>query len=320
MSPEPELLDEPTLVQQLWRDQALDPAYMAVMSRLCPLSDLAPAPRALSLGNLPRWICVGAGGQPAHIIPVTAAWNLLLRAFAFFDNVEDGDIACDDPRFAAWLNAALGLIFTASSAMYRLEEYGVDRALAAEVRRHFFPALLPLLNGQHQDLTAARPTLDEYWRIAAAKIGTPFGLACWTAARLAGASTAVAARWQTFGRELGVLAQIKDDLQDLWDSAHTASDISRVHPTALPVVYALSVLPMGEQEALQSALSHAQDDPAQAAWALQCIVESGAGLYLVVQSNLHYQRLTDALTELLADGPEYQLIVQFLGQTRLATL
>lgn len=315
------LLDEPALVQKIWQLQALEPDYVAVMSHLCPLSELAPSPTVLSLGNLPRWVCGGAGGQAAKIIPITAAWNLLLRAFAFFDNVEDGDIARDDPRFAAWLNAALGLVFTAASAMYWLEEYGVAHSLAAEVRRHFFPALLPLLNGQHQDLTSAGPTLDDYWRITAAKIGAPFGLACWTAACLAGVSPDQVAHWQAFGRELGILAQIKDDLQDLWDSTHTASDIRRFHPTALPVVYALSVLPPTEHDALRAALSVAQHDPDQAAWALQCIIESGAGLYLVVQSNLYHERLTAALNDLLAPGSdEHQLMLQFLGQTRLATL
>ena len=313
------MTDEQALVQAIWQEHALSPAFLEEMGRICPWSALSPAPDDLSLGNLPRWICRSGGGQARAVIPVSVAWNLLLRTFAVFDNIEDGDVSLEQPQLAVWLNAALGLLFTASSALQRLEAYGVEPATAMAIRYQFYPALLPMFSGQHQALTLQIPTLDEYWAVTAAKIGTPFGLVCWTAARLARSDAAYLEGWRQFGLGLGVLAQIKDDLLDLWDSERAIGDFRRYNSLALPSVYALDVLPPDEQAELRRCLREAPHSPVREQQARQMVIESGAGVYLAVQSSLQYDRLVGLLTGLISAESDRQPLLDYLALTRLVT-
>ncbi len=294
---------EYALVESIWRRQRVTSTYMAAMHQVVPPQALSLPPDAMSLGSLPRWVCLAGGGDVQQATPLTAAWILLLHAFSIFDNIEDGDIGPDQPQLPVWLNAAVGLVMTAACALNDLEAVGVGAAAADAIRRTFYPALLPMLAGQHTDLTYASegedtPRLESYWAVTEAKIGIPFGLVCWAAGRVTQEASPWLSALEGFGRDLGLLSQIKDDLMDLWPTPHKRSDLGQGRKLSLPVVYALNVLPPAEAEALRCCLDAAATSPDAQTQAREQLIASGAALYLTVQAEQVYQRALRRLDEI----------------------
>jgi geranylgeranyl pyrophosphate synthase len=73
-------------------------------------------------------------------------------------------------------------------------------------------------------LSADAPDLSTCWQIAEAKSGAAFALACYAGARLATNRSDMLDAFFEYGRELGTIVQIDDDLEDLANiSEHCSS-------------------------------------------------------------------------------------------------
>jgi geranylgeranyl pyrophosphate synthase len=236
--------------------------------------------------------CQAAGGDPCQAEPVTAAWVLLYAAAHLLDSIQDGD-----PPDAWWeplgsgpaSNVATGLIATTSLLLTSGLEPLPSRDLLVQ---DFFQTVLQMSSAQHSDLTVPSPSLEGCWKVAEAKSGAFFGLACRAGARAAGIDEGLVSHYSTYGVSLGLLVQIGDDLGDL---ATVESGQSGHGQLALAAAYLRSV---GSPEAppellrgLQASSSRLSPDPL----VIDRLGKSGAGLYLHTKVHQFRQRGATAL-------------------------
>jgi len=271
---------------------------------LLPQSSAAPASGA----SRPRWLrlpllcCQAAGGDPRLAEPAAAAWVLLYAAAHLLDNIQDGD-----PPDAWWEqlgsgpagNVATGLIATSSLLLTSGPEPPPSKDLLIQ---DFFQTVLQMSSAQHFDLTVAAPSLEDSWRMAEAKSGAFFGLACRAGARAAGIDEALVSHYSTYGVNLGLLVQIGDDLGDL---AAVKSGRSGHGLLALPMAYFMSVAsPAAREEMLQSGRG-SNGLLESAPGVIELLESSGAGLYLM--ANIHELRQKARCALALATQPSAAL-------------
>ena len=236
--------------------------------------------------------CQAAGGNPSLAEPAATAWALLYAAAHLLDSTQDGD-----PPEAWWeprgpgpaSNVATGLIATSALLLTSGPEPRASGNLLVE---DFFQTVLQMSSAQHLDLTVCSPSLEESWRIAEAKSGAFFGLACRAGARAAGIDEALVSHYSTYGVCLGLLVQIGDDLGDL---EAVKSGQSGHGQLALPVAYFQSVGSPADQEALLRGLQGSEGGPSADPVVIDLLGEAGAGLYLRAKVHQFRQRGAAAL-------------------------
>ncbi len=222
----------------------------------CARAQIAPL-------HLPLLACEAAGGDPTQAIPVAAAWHLLHCAAHLLDDIVDE--ACPAHESAQAVNTAVVLISLAQVSLTTWEPNQVEPAHVVTLIEAFNAAMARTALGQAADLAwdEEAATLDDYWRVARAKAGEFFALACRAGAMLGTRPQTEVDIYATFGYHLGLLVQLGDDLRALWQP-RGRGDLNTAGRT-LPVVYALTVAsPQAKARlyALCSLLRHAPDDSA----------------------------------------------------------
>jgi geranylgeranyl diphosphate synthase type I len=261
---------------------------------------------------LPIWVCEAAGGEPRQATPVAASWCLLYEAASLLDDVQDDDLGDElwpamSPAQAT--NVATALIFLSQLVLGCLRQAGVDVELALAIQRAFNRASLRVCAGQHIDLAADAITLKQYWRVAAAKSGQPFSVACRTGAMLGTEDPSRVDHYGAFGHNLGVLVQISDDVNGVWRSRE-GNDLV-VGSRTLPLIYALSVASPDHRSKLHDLLSRIPAERSALDAAQQMIADAGALQYSIVQAEIYRNRAKAALIASGGSGA---------AQSRLATL
>jgi geranylgeranyl pyrophosphate synthase len=236
---------------------------------------------------LPGWCCQAAGGDPRSANDLAAAWLLFYTAAHIFDNVED----LDQPE--AWwstlgpgaaLNVATGLLFSASLALSQLDHREKTDQAIKEIQLDFYNHLLVMSGGQHRDLLASQPSLNDWLEIAATKSGAFFALACRTGARLATRDPVRLDGFSRFGRSIGILIQILDDLEDFQGlKSQEAPLLPEKIGRSLPLAYAREVLPASLNHQINEKLEIASQDVQAAGEILHLIDASGAPLYILAE-------------------------------------
>jgi len=210
----------------------------------------------LALDLIPSITCSAVSGDPAKAIPVTAAWQLIRLAAKLFDDVEDGEAG---DRSAEVNNLATGYLFAAHTALEKLVELGTSCEQSQQVRKRFNQACLGTCAGQDVDLSTrwdqGVPPPDDWLEIARAKSGVLFAWASWAGAVVSGASQEVRDSFWEYGLHLGILVQIADDYNGIWNSP-LKTDLSAYRVT-LPISYAHFVANHHERNTLLSLLREA---------------------------------------------------------------
>jgi len=256
--------------------------------------------------RLPALCCQAAGGKPEWADHLTAAWLLYYAAAHLMDSVQDQDDP--DPWWAdrgpgTALSAATGLYFSAALMLNRLQNIDTIRLAAADISENFYRGFMVLSSGQLRDLQRTEPGLEEYWALAEAKSGVFFSLACRNGARLAMDDPVKLGGFAEFGRQLGVIIQILDDLDDVVSATDDPSDkLPGQILRSLPYVYALEVLPATEQERLRLC-AHNLGGEGGKSEALEFIDRSGAAMYVLTMVE---DCKNKALTALESSQPENQ--------------
>lgn len=167
---------------------------------------------------LPGLVCEACGVGPRRSVGVTTAWFLLQVSAHLLDKVEDQEL---NPAVAylsepgVVMNISTGMIFVAEWILNHLELDCVDAGTAWDIQKSFNETVLTVCSGQHLDLSVSSPDLPTCWKIAESKSGAAFGLACYAGARLATRSSDSLSHLERFGRHLGTILQIADDVEDL---------------------------------------------------------------------------------------------------------
>ncbi len=302
-------------IEELWVEAGVEAPYQEALRSAFVLGGSPAARNNLPLGLLVALCCEAAGGEPQHAEWVTAAWRLLGEAAHLLDALEDGDGGIEPHPFnpAQSLNMATGLMTSASLALSLIQ----DPETALSISQDFYRTGLRMCAGQHADLTENEPTLDRCWRIVEAKSGAFFALACRAGARLAGNDSLQIESFSEFGRHLGILVQIGDDINGLWPSAGERSDLA-AGKRSLPVAYAMQVFPASRRETLRGLLETAQGEQGAEAEARRLIIESGAVLYLYAEAERHRQEGRLALERGATPSPAQAALLMLLN--RLASL
>ena len=252
--------------------------------------------------------CGAAGGQPEDAVDISAAWLLFYVAAHVFDNVEDLDkpeawYADYGPGMA--LNTGCGLFFTASLALQDLLNDPNHLPAALEINRAFQEQMLIMSSGQHDDLTRQLINLDQYWKIAEGKSGAFFQLACWAGARLAIDDPIALENFSEFGKRLGLLLQLLDDLGDINpspDNPALANPKELLHSFA--IAYAMTVFPEAQQKSLLENLANSPQDKESARQVINLLGSSGVDLYLLTEIERQRSLALQALNN-IPYNPQY---------------
>jgi geranylgeranyl pyrophosphate synthase len=275
-------------------------------------SAAGPAPLAL----LPGLCCQAAGGQAQWADDLAVAWMSFYLAAHLMDSVEDQDEPDEwwaEVGTGGAINVASGLFFSAAHALEDLHANEYTCLVAGEVIRDFYSGFLGMCSGQHLDLSSPEPDLEQFWQIANAKSGSFFGLACWSGARLACDRPAELEAYRRFGLNLGLLVQIRDDLEDIYllRGVLTARQLAQVR-RSLPVIYAMEVAPPEKRRQIKDNLEASLQDPQASQKALRLIDQCGSALYIKIEIARHREQALAALEQAAPQPSAGELLATFL--------
>ncbi len=277
----------------------------------------ASSPESLSRWvDLPGLCCQAAGGYPEWADDLTVAWFLFYVAADLMDKVQDEDPP--DPWWqetgpGAALGAATGIYFSASLALNRLWVNPTTQAAANEIIQDFYNSFMVMTSGQYRGLIEPTPSLDQYWENAAAKSGSFFGLACRCAARLATADPERLSDYYLFGRHLGLLIQVRDDLDDIQPPDEEGAPGQKLEiARSLAVIYALAVLPPEDGDRLRNTLAAAPHDTQAAAEVIRLLNQSNAALYLMTEMERQRQTALNAIRRAAQPSPAREKLISYL--------
>lgn len=286
-------------LNQYWENADFDAGYAGLLrsavSEMWPLDSGQSSPSfQMRMHTLPLYFCRAFGGSPELGMTINAAWSLLYAAFYLLDKVEDQET--DLPIFSEHgigvvNNLTTGLILVSQSILLQAAE----RAAVGDLQRAFHYLALNVCSGQHKDLSVSQPTLDQTWEIAGQKSGDFFGMACFTGALAARAAKGQADAAYTYGRCLGVMLQVNNDLHGMHAARGPDSDLARQKWT-LPVAYAFHVLPPEQKEELLQLL--ASPDRENELKARDIILDCGVETYLQLETNRLCARAGSAVEQM----------------------
>jgi geranylgeranyl diphosphate synthase type I len=132
-------------------------------------------------------------------------------------------------------------------ALNRLLERTVQAAVVTKALCRFDETCLRLTQGQHADMefeSRDQVHVEEYMEMITGKTAVLLSLCAELGALIAGSSPETIAHYATFGKDLGLAFQVKDDILGIWgDESRTgksaATDVVTRKKT-LPILYGLS--------------------------------------------------------------------------------
>jgi len=171
--------------------------------------------------------------------------------------------------------------------------------------------LVQAATGQHLDMLydrmgADEVTLEMSFEMTALKAGALVSGACRMGALMAGAEDRVVELLARFGKEIGSIAQLTNDLQDVLPASveggfERKTDL-RKRKRTIPIVFTLRD-DVPEPNAVQRAFANAPDDPIDDDELRRAVVTAGGLQFASLIIEVHRQHALEALEELEALRP-----------------
>ncbi len=286
--------------EAIWKETGLSEEFSGSLKQALFFSNSNNDPRKAQIVRLPEICCQAGGGDATLAGPVSTAWFIFNRAARIMDSVQDGDIPeawweQRGPGFA--LNVASAFFFTASKILAELESFGASSHSAGAVRSTFSRLFLQMCEGQHLDLTHSKTTLDDYWKIANLKSGLFFATGCRSGAELVLTDAERLDGFETFGKEIGILVQILDDLEE-YQINHTDGKLSfnlTDNSLSLPLSYAFSMLPEEQWLTLSKDIQQAKLDAKAVQSVTKVLDHIGVASYINMELSRHAGLALEAL-------------------------
>jgi len=214
------------------------------------------------------------------------AWALLYDSAEAFDSVQDDHVPLPLTPARA-VNVGITLMFRATQILGRLPQTWQDLA---------YPYLYETVEGQAEDVIKQRPTTQEALAIAEKKTGASFGLGCVLGALSAGAAREQIAALDVYGRALGTMVQIHDDLE-LVEGLGLAQPKPVERFSNVALAYAWERLtPELRAAVVDHLVAFAENGEAgRAVGAYEILVRSGARLFCAIEVAKRWQRAKQAL-------------------------
>jgi geranylgeranyl pyrophosphate synthase len=303
-------------LEQVWTGMHAWPDYLQAMRAL--LADFSPKSQTgnqllAKWTSLPGLCCQAANGQADWADEMAVAWMVFFGAANIMDTIQDGDPP--DPAWAKFtpgmiLNAASGMYFSASVLLNQMKNRDHLREVADEIIAAFYQGFLTMCSGQHQDLATNRPTIEEYWEIAANKSGTFFGLACRLGAHLATQDPQRLNGFHNYGVQLGLMIQVLDDIDDIHKSS-SLKNWAKLYKS-LPIVYCLHKGRPQARARLEALLQRGNTNPEAGEELMDVIDESGAVQFLLDEFESQRMKAVFALSQARPVAEYEQDLIAFL--------
>jgi farnesyl diphosphate synthase len=234
---------------------------------------------------LPIVTCEALGGKVELACYVAAGLEIGRIAAGCLDEWQDHDT--EDALWQAigpeqTVSLATGMIALSLLTLTHLADLGAEPVLVLALQREFEVTLLHMSAGQHADL-GDDLSLDDYEAVVGAKSGALLRLGCRAGALVAGAPAEIVGRYGDFGYNLGILAQVWNDIGGL---AGVLGKNDVKYQRALPILAALAV-----DQGLEGTGYQPQSVGGQA-----------GQLYTVLQLGVLHQRASEALARCPAPG------------------
>jgi geranylgeranyl diphosphate synthase type I len=286
-------------VQGLLDVAAVTPAYREAlhMTLALPGNILSDDPN-LRWSRLVWTCCAAAGGDWERALPAAAAAEIFMVALDVLDDEED----CEDTQLRATLgpartlNVSTGLLLLAQQAL-------LDTEAGVAAVRLLLKAGLRACAGQHADLTPTPErcvSLNGSLTVAGEKSASLVAAICRLGALCAGADAPLQELYGRFGWNVGMAAQLTNDIAAIRPDALGKTDIALERP-ALPLTYA--------------ALLDLDVDPhGDAAEARDSLWKSGARYFTWIIAETYRRRALDLVPQLAIDYDEQTVLAALLDE------
>lgn len=202
-------------------------------------------------GELFKWAhltlmnCECVSGESEAALPGAIAMELSALAIDIFDDIQDqdhDDLPWRQIPTANALNLAICLSMLSNEAISILSDDGASRfyRIISQILRQMW---ITCSDGQYQEAlfdTCKQVTLEQYFELVKRKSGSLTACACKIGATLGGASELLVFQLEQFGIYLGIMSQIRNDLNDFLDFEKKKDFVN--HKKTLPYVYLLNTL------------------------------------------------------------------------------
>ena len=203
--------------------------------------------------------CEAVGGDWHNALAAAAAVELLHNFSLIHDDIEDKSQE-RRRRPTVWgiwgqaqgINAGDAMLALSQLALLRLQEKGITWDKIVLASQLLSQTCLELCEGQFLDIEYEGHldiTIDDYLNMADKKTARLFQCSVHLGAFLGTDSQEIVQPLCSFGRNLGLGYQIRNDLMDIWGEERLCADLKQKKKT-LPMVYALEKAKEEEKERL----------------------------------------------------------------------
>lgn len=222
-----------------WAEASLAPADHPSGKRIRPLICLLT--------------CMASGGDWRQAVPAGAALELLHNFTLIHDDIQDKS-PTRRGRPTLWtiwgteqaINSGDAMFALAHLALARLADRDIPASTVVQALRRLDETCIELTRGQYNDMRFEQEetvTVEEYLAMINGKTAALLSLSTELGALIAGKDEEIVAHYATFGRELGLAFQVRDDILGIWGDESligksAATDIT-TRKKSLPVLYAL---------------------------------------------------------------------------------
>ncbi len=257
-------------------------------------------------GELFKWAhltflsCECVNGVKEVVLPGAIAMELFALAADIFDDIQDQDndkLPWRKIPNANAINLAICLLMLSNEAISTITDCRLFREVSTILSRTGISAS----DGQFQESlydSSEQVTLDQYFELVESKSGSITACACKIGAILGGATETVVFQLEQFGINLGIMSQIRNDLNDFLNF-EKKNDLVNNRKT-LPYVYLLNILKgevadrFKELTQMEGQGSHGFDDREQE-YLKQLAFDEGVVHYCTVMYEVFRQRSMDIL-------------------------
>ncbi|MFC1924479.1 polyprenyl synthetase family protein [Chloroflexota bacterium] len=220
--------------------------------------DKRGCPQETSVGKRSRptlclLACEGVGGDWRSALPAAAAVELIHNFSLIHDDIQDRSPERRN-RPAVWkiwgqaqgINAGDAMYTLAHLALFRLEERGVSPEKIIMASNILSQSSLQICLGQYLDINLESNIdiqLDSYLEMITEKTASLFECSLYLGSLLGTDSKAQISHLRSFGRDLGMAYQVRNDMLGIWEEKNNGkkspcTDI-RYKKKTLPIIYAL---------------------------------------------------------------------------------
>ena len=254
-----------------WRDSELTPFSASAGKRIRPLLCLLS--------------CESAGGEWHQALSGAAALEILHNFTLVHDDIQDAS-PTRRGRSTVWkiwgveqaINAGDAMFALAHIALGRLTRAGVAADTINRAMLRLDETCIDLTYGQFQDMhfeERQTVSVQEYIQMIDGKTAALLSFSCELGAMVSDSNDLIIQHFASFGRDLGLAFQIRDDILGIWGDESligksAANDIAN-RKKSLPVLYGLE-----ESSALRDLYSQENEDEDFVLQAVSILNEAGA--------------------------------------------